>query len=323
VLLPRTGVDNEQGLSLERKSGCWYVTSVGQGDGLYSARFSTGYAGVGSERRAFLHLPTDLVPWAGSFGVGSVERRFDRLPARPEGGGVMLTLPASEGDGGHYFLGTPETGSHKMDQIQGGVIAPPFDPADVPVVPSPERSREILFDVVERQPGCRGWNWEEYSSKHAIRQTLPVAKHYSAAAPRYELRQEGPGKYVATLLDELHVTFEFWRPAKGCKVLGRISSSETASRVTEVRADPDACAVSIDWGRADEVYAMCRFGEIYLDGTVAKIEGPIQFGLQGTLLGVDPRKEGSKPGSYLVAFYDDGEMIDLEGGALPPFDDLP
>ena len=310
------GISLEQGVSLRRESGCWYVTHVSERES-FSPPGSIGYAGTSANRRVYLHVPFEGA-WVGSLGVGSVERRFDTLQPHPDGGGFMLTLPATEGEAGHFVLGSPGVDPPTLDPANGGLISPPFDPSDLPAIPKPEGSRRILFESVRRARDCRGWYWEEFSEKHAIRQTLPIATHYTSEAPPFELRREGRNNYIATL-GGVDIDFEFWRPLQGCHVLGRISSAEKESRVTQVRAGPDACAFSVDWGHADEVSMTCGFGEIYLGGTVGKIAGPIQISLNGSP-GIAPRSVRDEPGRYLVAFYDDGHMIDLEGGALPPFE---
>lgn len=322
VLITGPGVDLPRSVGLRRVAGCWYVTSVGEREGFPAA--TVGYSGSGPDRRIFLHLmsgPSAPSGQQGSLGSGSFERRFDELESRPGGGGFVLTLPAAPSAAGHYWLGLRGMGDRPpaLNAVEGGRIAPPFDAAALPEIPSPQGTRNVLYDSVHDARDCRGWYWEEYSKLHAIRQTLPKANHYGLDAPTNLFRREDRDTYVVTVGDRIDVTFEFWRPAAGCHVLGRISTSSPSSTLSQLRAGPGSCAFTIDWGRADEVDVTCGYGEAYISGTAARMPNPIQLGMNG-IPGIEPDSVLDDPGRYLVAFYDNGELIGLEGGALPPLE---
>jgi hypothetical protein len=316
------GLSVDHGVLLRASEGCWYVTSVGYEDDFGYG--SVGYSGEGEGRRLYLHVPSDTeVPAAhgGSLGSGGSVRRFDSLSPVPGGGGLLLTVPARTDEPGHYLLGPLDQAPPTLGPAGGSTVSPPFDPATLPEIPSSEYSRRVLEDSVGADGRCKGWYWSDYSRKHAVRQTMTAANHYAEPSPRFDWRKVNRDTYVVTI-NGVEITFEFWSPTKRCHVLGRISTAAKPYRVEELRAGPGACAFTLVWERADEAKLQCAFGDLWSSRTAARLPNPIFFGVSEGDSGVPFEEVRNRPGHYLVGFYDDDELIGIEGGALPPPSDF-
>ena len=296
------------GISMRQAYGCWYVTSARHREDFDSGDVGA-YAGLPPNRVLFVTLPpgrSDGARVAGSFGSGFETREFDvRVqpgdPARP------ITVPANAYLPGHYMsvgFGYPTVET---------IPAPP-DPSSSVRVPPVPTVKDMLSNqlAIPGAGGCRRWWLGGEDPGRGANRYLWLAE------PRGDGRRShtdpiGAGKGdVRATLDGVPVEFDFWRPTKGCSVLGRVTSGgDHPERVRSVRVDDDAFFFDVEWGHATHAEFTYSYGNNEWDHGAVPIRNPLSFNTYAPY-------DNTHGGYYFVTFYDDNRVLSVEGGALPP-----
>ena len=306
------------GLGLREAYGCWYVTGVSYEDD-YSSGDPVAYAGSPPNQVLFLPIG-DPAGYTGGpvFVRGTLGSGFNTLdldiridtgdPARNVMVSAASDLP------GHYMYSYDSPEDDGSRSVNADTVPPPPDPAASVQVPPPSRIRDMLAEQLRLRNvgGCKRW-W--LGDEDPVRGAL----HYLwIAEPRGDGRRShtdpvraGKGDLSGTL-DGVRVRFDFWRPTKGCSVLGRVTSvGSQPEGVRSVRVDDDAFFFDLDWGRATHASLEYSYGNNLGDHSVPPIRNPLGFNTY-------PPRDNTSGGYYFVTFYNGNRVLAVEGGALPP-----
>jgi hypothetical protein len=215
---PRVPLEHHGGL--RETYGCWYVTSILNREGFPTA--GTGYAGLGDERVLFLHVP-NLIESDTYVSVGSGPEQVtgsDLLRYQADGS-TLITVPATEDEPGHYFIGYTRGAGEVVDDPDSGVIPPPPDVDDLAEMPGPASLRRAL-SAERRCP-----RYSRATDPHrTVRQDVQSALINTDQTRERPIRSFGEGD-LTIRLGEARIIWDFWRISERCTLTARIRTVGT------------------------------------------------------------------------------------------------
>jgi hypothetical protein len=303
------GIPLEHYGGLREAFGCWYVTGILNREGFPEA--GVGYAGVPGDQVLFLHYRWRVQPNAlMTIGSGRELLRTRDLRSYHRGEQTLVTLPASSNEPGHYFLGFFHGDEGVVDDPDSGTIAAPPDPADLIHVPEPA----VIRRAVASAGRCPRFGRVKDPLK-TIRRDISNALFTTDGKRKGATRRVAPGRYSARV-GKARATWTFWRISGACTVKGTITTDGISPRIRGIRAGRDGFEFDFMWRGADSVELAFGFGEVGRSTTAGRLAGPITYPLE------NPAGEAFGDGYLFAVFFRDGEVVGLEGGALPRLEDL-
>jgi hypothetical protein len=304
---------------VRRSGSCWYVTDVMNREG-FCCNGQVGVAGVGANRALFLHIRAfggDMPELIGELGYGGRTARATELDLERSESTIQVSIPTgAERSSGHHILAITDTPGFPAGLVEGFAFGAPVDPSDVVTLPTPEDARDEILAVVREKKECddRGW-YEGYPAYRTVRFFRQDAEANGTGDSDYQTDYlRGPRRGDSEVaIDQARVRFDSWRVRKGCWMLGRIAPLRGTERVRSLGVFDSAASLDLEWGRATDVWIGVGFGGATTTLTASPIANPIVTD-DGQHLNT------RRPGSYVVFFYRGKNLINIDGGALPPIE---
>ena len=290
--------------------GCWYVTGVSARED-FSSGDPTFYAGAPPEQVLGFRMRMLTVPQesrvTGSLGSGLRSIPLD-LSLEAGSPPPQVTIPADPELPGHYLYigyGYPEADT----------VPPPPDPATGVEVPGFSAVQALLRQSLEEEINCaRLWAGNDEPDRATLHHLWLAEVRGDGNRSHSEPVSIGHGDYLGRI-DGVSIEFDFWRPDDRCAALARVTTrGDQTEEVRSVRLTESAFFLELDWGRATEAEITYGFGNDELDIVVNPVRNPL------ILSAYESRRP--EPGFYFVTFYENGRVIAVEGGAVPPVPSL-
>ena len=287
---------------LREAFGCWYVTGILNREGFPEAGF--GYAGAGDDRVLFAHLRWLIKNGTPvSLGSGQEHLVVRDLRAYHDEGQTLITMPASATEPGHYFIGN-SGGDGVVDDPDSGIIAAPPEPDELIEIPGAQQIRRSIAS----EERCPRFGRTKDPLK-TIRRDISNALFSTDGKREGATRALGRNRYSARV-GQARATWSFWELSRTCTIKGTITT-EGPDRIEGVSASREGFAFDFAWRGADSVELSFGFGEVGQFTTAGRLKGPITYPIESV------RSERYGDGYLFAVFFKDGEVVGLEGGALP------